>query len=242
MLNVRKASIPFIGSCVTAALVFAGLATPANAADEQLSQALSTASSVTDIAGPRVVVDQTDGGQVRIDIPTTVAADPNPEAVLSHVADRDDDTYLDFSAATAAGVDSTNLNEFAAGFASVGGKVVGSDAHAEQSTAPSRTKRNVCVGRNRAWQEFLWIHIEIDSCKVDELVTAATTGAGAATAVAAILFRIPGIGAIGGTVSGIVAGLLAVGGGILKACGFPGGRPKGATLHHTGVVWCGTQS
>ncbi len=221
---------------------FCGSATPAEAAEEHSNNAPSAAGHVAGAARDAVVVDHDDRGQVRIDIPTTIAPDARMEAVNSHVEVRDGEAHLNFSAATTSGIDPSYLNEFAAGFTAGGGIVTGSEAHVEQSATPSRRARSACVGRNRAWQEFLWFHIEMDSCIVHDIVQKMRNG-GNATAIAGfIMARIPGAGTIAGSIASGAGLIASLGANIFEGCGFPGGRPRGATLHLTGVPWCGTQS
>ncbi len=241
MVTIRRVSLAVTGSGLSAALIFGCLATPANAADEHSTAWPSSARSFADTASLRADADRTTGGQIRFDIPTTVEVDPRLEAILTYVSSRDGSAYLDYSAAATV-VDPPYLNEFASGFASAGGIVTGNDAFAVDSRAPSRATRNACVGRNRAWSDSWGRHIEMDSCHVDSLANILTGVSERAGGLAAALGKIPGIGQWAQTIATVVGAIIALGAAVLKACGSPRGKPMGATLHVTGVPWCGTQT
>ncbi len=223
MIMSKKCSFALTGAGLTTLLTLAGVSAPAEAAAD---------------TGSVAAYYEEGTGQFRIDVGRDVAVDPRLETILPHVSERDGVAYLDRPAVAATGIDPAYLDEFATGFTRGGGHVVADiEVQAEQSAPHSRKTRSACVGRNRMWTDFWGSHIELDSCVVDSITSNMATGGAGAGAVGVTLAAIPGIGAA----SGIVAGLLFIGSGVLRNCGFPWGRARGATIHMTSVVWCGSQ-
>jgi hypothetical protein len=122
MLRVRKASLAGTGSCLVAAVIFGGFATPAHALEEHPSNSTAAVGDATARTGATVAAAD-NGGQPSRDVARTVSPDPRMEAVLSFVTECDDNAYLDFSAAKASGIDLVYLNEFADAFERLGGIV-----------------------------------------------------------------------------------------------------------------------
>ncbi len=223
MIKSKKCSFALTGAGLTTLLTLAGVSAPAEATTD---------------TGSVAAYYEEGTGQFRIDIGRDVAVDPRLETILPHVSERESVAYLDRPAVAATGIDPAYLDEFATGFTRGGGHGVSDNApQAEQSAPHSRKTRSACVGRNRSWTDFWGSHIELDSCVVDSITSNMNYGATGVGAVGAVLAAIPGIGAA----SGIVVGLVALGSGVLRNCGFPGGRAKGATVHMTTVLWCGSQ-
>ena len=75
-----------------------------------------------------------------------------------------------------------------------------------------------------------------------DIVQKMRNGGNAGAITGFIMAHIPGAGTIAGSIVGGAGLIMSLGANIFEGRGFPGGRLRGATLHLTGVPWCGTQS
>ncbi len=227
MFSLRRSLVAVGVACLAGVVIVGGVSAPAGAA-------------VPSDAAP--VVTYRGDGSVRIDVIAPIPEDPRIEKILAFVSEHDGVSTLDYPGVRAAGIDQDFLDEFVTTFVREGGLAAGVGESTGDNRPLSRQKRSGCVGRNRAWDDFWGKHIEMDSCAVTEIADRMRGGGGIASAAGFILIRIPGAGTVVGSIISAGGILTSLGGNVLHACGFPDGRPRGATLHITGVPWCGSQS
>ena len=125
------------------------------------------------------------------------------------------------------------------GFVAAGGSVSGiavkrSDvAVGTNAIAAAKAK---CAGVNNYSVQWFGDQLKINSCVVQNVIGALTAGAGAA-GIAAIILAETGIG---GAAAGVIAGLLAIGAGVLTSCASSG-RGVIIDLSFAGIPWCASQ-
>lgn len=106
-----------------------------------------------------------------------------------------------------------------------------------QAVADQSGVIRACAGKNRWDYTGLQLNVSLNSCNTNRLLGAIASGAGAATVVGIITAAT----GIGGAAAGIIAGGLAIAGGILTSCAAKG---RGVAIHNIApgpVVWCNGQ-
>lgn len=126
------------------------------------------------------------------------------------------------------------IDEYALGLTLSGGSVVGvskAGLAATVSAAPAlqALAKSSCRGRNNTGTAVWGPYIQLDSCNTNRLIAALGAGAGVAT-VAALLSGAVGVG----LAAGVVAAVLAIGGGAVAFCAADG---NGVVLR---LLWTGT--
>jgi hypothetical protein len=179
----------------------------------------------------------------RIDHTATTAIDPRLELAGHYLSIHDGIATFDYRAAREAGLEGEFADEFAFGYWSAGGIVLGGNpAYVAAKPQPAAQALASCAGRNQAWADGWGAHVEMDTCKIDVVTNNAGGGVAGLGAIAATLQFIPGVGQAIGASLAAVAGALGIGSSLLHGCGFPNGYAVGATAHLTPGFWCGTQS
>lgn len=148
---------------------------------------------------------------------------------------------FDFDEAAANGAEEPFLTEYATGFGSAGGTVLGWDAPATDAkvteSVSAALEVSACNGRNRAWVDGWGWHWEIDSCGATVLSNSLHAGVGVSAAVAAV-GAATGYGAPVGMLAAIGGAYALIAGTVVDNCRAPG---SGITVHFTAFPWCGAQ-
>lgn len=147
---------------------------------------------------------------------------------------------FDYEQAVADGAPENVARDFAKGFFSGGGSVIGvPGVVVDAALTTALEELAACRGRNQYWTDGWGFHWEMDSCGGYYLKNAITAGTSASTVIGGLI-GLTGVGlpatAIGALIG--VWGLIAVPS--LDSCLYPG---RGITVHWTfGIWWCGAQS
>ena len=146
---------------------------------------------------------------------------------------------FDGAIARAAGASPENIEAFATGWVIAGGTAQHAPVDREmlQAVAAQSAVIRACAGKNRWDYTGLQLNVYLNSCNTTRLLGAIASGAGAATVVGIITAAT----GIGGAAAGVIAGGLAIAGGILTSCAAKG---RGVAIHNIApgpVVWCNGQ-
>lgn len=160
--------------------------------------------------------------------------------IVEHVSTSGGVAQLDYAAAAGAGIDAEYLNAFAEDFAGAGGRIDGSTAFT--SDKEHAVLFASCVGRNSAWTDGWGLHIEMDTCKSQQIIHYLNGNALTGGVVVAILAPVPGVNAATLAAIGAPGLLMGIGAWALDGCQYHNGVLVGATVHLTGFPWCGAQS
>lgn len=153
--------------------------------------------------------------------------------------DSDGTVRFDRREAISLGGNADIVNQFAAGIEAGGGTVVGGAANPRkvaQVRALGMKAASACRGKNNSTTQWFGWQLKVDSCVANRLIGELAAGAGAAT----VIGLISSWTGIGGLAAGLVAGILAIGAGVLGACASNG---KGLIIDvaWNGVPWCAGQ-
>jgi hypothetical protein len=150
---------------------------------------------------------------------------------------------LNASKALAFGIDSETVRQVATGIVAGGGIVTGIAVDAASvartsgavvvATAASRAR---CMGRTNYSVQWFGDQLKLNSCDAARVISAMSAGAGVA-GLAAIIASDTGVGGIAG---GVIAGVLAIGAGLLGSCAA-NGTGVIVDVSWAGVPWCVAQ-
>ncbi len=147
--------------------------------------------------------------------------------------------HFDASAALDMGADPATVEQVAAGITAAGGTVSGIAVKASDvaaGTAAIAASRASCAGQTSYSIQWFGYQLKLNSCVTNAVIGGLSAGAGAA-GIAAIIASETGIGGLAG---GLLAGILAIGAGVLGICASSGNGVI-VDLSWAGVPWCASQ-
>jgi hypothetical protein len=147
--------------------------------------------------------------------------------------------HFDAKAALALGASPTTVSQVATGIAAAGGTVSGVAVQAGAVNATANVlaaAKAKCYGVNNYSVQWFGDQLKINSCVTSAVIGALSAGAGVAGIVAVITSET----GIGGIAAGLIAGILAIGAGVLATCGSRGNGTI-IDLSWAGIPWCASQ-